>query len=150
MDRPPFELSVTHYIDAPTASVWKIMTERMAEWWCPKPWQTEIIAQEWRAGGRSALVMHGPNGEKNPIEGIFLEVTPGQRFVFTDALDANWNPQGPFMVGIFALEAEGAGTRYTASARHWTQEACKQHAEMGFTEGWSIVADQLAQLATQA
>ena len=37
------ELSVTHLIDAPVAIVWKIVNERLAEWWCPKPWTVEII-----------------------------------------------------------------------------------------------------------
>ena len=44
------ELSVTRLIDAPVALVWKTATERLAEWWCPKPWTTEIVEQDWRAG----------------------------------------------------------------------------------------------------
>lgn len=140
-------LSVTRYIDAPPDRVWQIMTERMTEWWCPKPWMVEIIEQDWRPGGRSAMVMLGPDGEEMPHEGIFLEVTPGKRFVSTDALDSHWRPQGPFMVGIWEIAPEGEGTRYTASARHWTAEAMKRHEEMGFTKGWGACADQLAALA---
>ena len=146
----PFDLAVSRYIAAAPDKVWRIMTERMTEWWCPKPWMVEIIAQEWRPGGRSAMVMLGPNGEEMPLEGIFLEVTPGRRFVTTDALNSDWRPQGPFMVGIWEIAAEGDGTRYTASARHWTAEAMKQHEEMGFTTGWGICADQLAALAEAA
>ena len=37
-------------------------------------------------------------------------------------------------------------TRYTAYARHWTEEAMTQHKEMGFDEGWGAVADQFAAL----
>lgn len=147
MSESPYEISVTRYIAAAPKKVWQIMTERMEEWWCPKPWTTEIIQQEWRAGGRTAMIMRGPEGEESPIEGIVLEFTPGHRFVFTDALDAKWNPQGPFMVGLFEIVSEGEGTRYTASARHWTAEALQQHREMGFEKGWSAVADQLAGLA---
>ena len=51
------------------------------------------------------------------------------------------------MVGIWEIVPESEGTRYTASARHWTAEAKKQHEEMGFTKGWGICADQLAALA---
>lgn len=141
------ELSVARYIDAPPARVWQIMTERLTEWWCPKPWMVGIIEQDWRPGGRSAMIMLGPNGEEMPHEGIFLEVTPGRRFVTTDALDSRWRPRGPFMVGIWEIAPEGEGTRYTASARHWTAEAMKQHEDMGFTKGWGICADQLAALA---
>jgi len=143
------ELSVTRHIAAPPEKVWRIMTERLTEWWCPKPWTTEIVELEWRAGARSAMVMRGPNGEESPIEGIVLEFTPNRRFVFTDAIDSQWMPQGPFMIGMFEIAPEGAGTRYTASARHWTDEAVKQHREMGFEPGWTLVADQLAELAEQ-
>lgn len=37
------ELAVERHISAPPEAVWQIMTDRLAEWWCPKPWRTEII-----------------------------------------------------------------------------------------------------------
>ncbi len=40
------ELSVTRLIDAPVATVWKIATERLEEWWCPKPWTVEFVEQD--------------------------------------------------------------------------------------------------------
>ena len=140
------ELSVERYIAAPPDSVWKIMTERLAEWWCPKPWRTEIDAIEWRAGGRFDVTMHGPSGEVSPNHGIFLEVSPGRRMVFTDAFKGDWQPQPAFMIGVFELTPEGAGTRYRASARHWDEASMRQHEEMGFVEGWEAVARQLAEL----
>jgi len=147
MTPEPLELSVTRHIAAPVDTVWRIATERMVDYWCPRPWRVEIVEQQWRAGGRSAMVMHGPNGETMPQEGVFLEVTPGVRFVFTDAFASGWRPQGPFIVGIVELATEDGGTRYTATARHWTAEACEQHRAMGFEQGWRTVADQLAELA---
>lgn len=141
------DLSITRLIDAPVDRVWTILTERLTEWWCPKPWTTEVIEMDWRAGGRSAMVMHGPNGERHAQEGVFLEVVPGKRFVFTDAYAAGWVPQTPFMTGVFELADEGGKTRYTATARHWTTEAKAQHEAMGFAQGWGAVADQLAALA---
>ncbi len=146
----PLELSVTRHIDAAPNRVWQLMAEHTTQWWCPRPWWTEIIEQDWRAGGRSAMVMHGPDTSTEPLEGIFLEVTPGRRFVFTDAITAQWQPQGPFMIGSFEINDEDGGTRYTASARHWTPEALQQHKEMGFEPGWSAVAEQLAALAERA
>jgi uncharacterized protein YndB with AHSA1/START domain len=142
-----YELTVTRHIDAPRAIVWKAFTERTTEWWCPKPWTTEIIEQDMRAGGRSAMIMRGPDGEESPQEGVILEVEPAELFVFTDAFTAGWRPAGPFMVGMMRFEDEEGGTRYTASARHWSEEACKQHQAMGFEQGWSVVADQLAEIA---
>lgn len=141
------ELSITRLIDAPRAVVWQVWTERTAEWFCPRPWRVDIVAQELRAGGRSAMVMHGSAGEEMPLEGVFLEVVPNRRIVSTDAFAAGWQPAGPFMVAITEFADEGAGTRYTATARHWTAEARAQHEAMGFATGWATVADQLAAIA---
>jgi len=146
-DAVEHELAVERYINAPPEKVWRIMIDRLTEWWCPKPWTTEIIENDWRPGGRSAMVMRGPNGEESGGEGVFLEVIPNRRFVFTNAFLAGWIPATPFMVGIFELTPEGSGTRYRAAARHWDEAAMQQHKEMGFTEGWTTVANQLAALA---
>lgn len=146
---PLFELSVERHIAARPALVWRVMTERLAEWWCPKPWRTDIVALDWRAGGRCSMVMRGPDGEAHPSDGVFLEVTPGVRFVSTDAYAAGWLPRTPFMTGIWAIAADGDGTRFHASARHWDQAAQDRHAEMGFEPGWGAVADQLKALVEQ-
>jgi uncharacterized protein YndB with AHSA1/START domain len=142
-----FELSIERHIAASPEAVYKIWTERLAEWWCPKPWTTELIALDLRPGGRSAMVMSGPNGETSPVEGVVLDVIPGRLIVFSDAFTVGWIPNKPFMVGIFSFTPEGSGTRYRAAARHWDEAAMQQHAQMGFIDGWTTVANQLAELA---
>jgi uncharacterized protein YndB with AHSA1/START domain len=143
-------LSVTRFIAASPATVWDVMTRRQMEWWCPLPWRAEVVEQDWRAGGITHVLMRGPEGEEHPHSGIFLEVVPGVRWVSTDAfcrtVDEAIMPTDPFMVGCWEIEAEGEGTRYTATARHWTEAAAISHAEMGFADGWGACADQLVAL----
>mgnify|MGYP001008537038 CR=1 FL=1 len=142
------DLEISRLIKAPRALVWKAWSDpaHLKEWWCPRPWRMRVIDVEWRAGGRSAMEMLGPDGEVMPNDGIVLEFVPGKRWVSTDAFTAGCVPAGPFMVGIWEIEPEGDGTRYTARARHWSAEACAQHSEMGFEAGWGAAADQLAAL----
>lgn len=154
MSEAKHELSVTRFIDAPPETVYRVWTDRTAEWWAPKPYTTRMVAQELRGGGRSSIEMQGPNGEQHPGEGVFLEIVPGERIVFTNAFTAGWEPKSLMtsecdfaMVAIVTFEPEGNGTRYTARVRHWDAEAQKQHEAMGFEEGWGIVAGQLAELA---
>lgn len=147
-----YDLSVERHIAAPPSQLWEIMTKRITEWWCPRPWTTTIAELDWRAGGAFHLVMRGPGNEadcqgEESSGGVLLDYQPGRRFVFTDALSADWMPQKPFMVGVFEIEQEGGGTLYRATARHWTEEAMEQHRAMGFEQGWGAVADQLAELA---
>lgn len=146
MSEPPNELSVSRYIDAPPDQVWKAMTDRIEDWWCPKPWQAKVDYQDRRPGGRCDMTFYGPDGEKMPQNGIYLAYDEGRRFVTTDAVTADFQPAGPFMIGIWEAEPEGSGTRYTARARHWSDESRKQHEEMGFVEGWGVCADQLKAL----
>jgi len=140
------ELSVTRYIAAPPAAVWDAMVNRQEEWWCPRPWRVEIVAQDRFPGGRSAMIMRGPDGEEMPHDGIMLAWDEGRRFASTDAIVGDLEPSGPFKIGIWEIEPEGEGTRYTARARHWSDEARQQHEQMGFVQGWEACAAQLAEL----
>ena len=141
------ELSITRFIAAPPEKVWDVLANRQEEWWCPAPWRARVVHQDRRAGGACDMAMFGPNGEEMNLRGIYLAWEEGRRFVTTDAVNGDLEPAGPFMIGIWEIAPEGDGTRYTARARHWTEQAKEQHEAMGFTPGWSACADQLAALA---
>lgn len=143
------ELSVTRFIAAPPARVWDVLANRQEEWFCPAPWKAEIVTQERHAGGRCSMIMRGPEGEEFPDEGIYLAWEEGRRIVSTDAITGDWQPAGPFMLGIWEIEPEGDGTRYTGRARHWTAEARDRHLSMGFDAGWGAAADQFKELCEQ-
>ncbi|MET3825301.1 uncharacterized protein YndB with AHSA1/START domain [Sphingomonas sp. PvP055] len=114
---PVHELRITRLIDAPREAVWRAWTDHLAEWWCPEPWTVEIVEQDARPGGRSAMIMRGPAGEVMPQEGVFLEIVPMERIVFTDAFTKGWIPAGPFIVGFMEFADEAGKTRYSAGAR---------------------------------
>ncbi|MBC8129678.1 MAG: SRPBCC family protein [Rhizobiaceae bacterium] len=144
------ELSITRFIAAAPETVYRVWTTRTGEWWAPLPYTTPGVEFDLRPGGICRVDMQAPDGTAMPNEGVFLEVVPNRRIVSTDAFKIGWVPQAAFMTMIVTFEPEGTGTRYTAKARHWTAEACRQHQEMGFQEGWGVVAGQLAALAEAA
>ena len=141
-----YELSVTRLIDAAPDKVWQVMTQRTDEWWCPKPWRAEVNWGPRIPGSRTHTTMYGPAGEKNEHPGFILAWDEGRRISVTDAIDGDLEPSGPFMLGIWEIAPEGSGTRYTGRARHWTRESMAHHKEMGFDEGWGVMADQLKAL----
>jgi uncharacterized protein YndB with AHSA1/START domain len=152
-DAAALELSVTRYIDAPPAAVYRVYTERLEEWWAPAPWRTKLVEMDLRPGGTFAFEMTGPAGESHPSESVYLEVVPGERIVATNAFTSGWQPKGRMdsdcdfaCVSIITFEPEGNGTRYTARVRHWSEDAVKAHEAMGFEPGWNMVAAQLAAL----
>lgn len=145
-----FDLVLERVIDAPPEKVFKAYTDPaiLSQWFAPKPWSITDAVVEPRAGGRFNFVMHGPDGERFPSAGIFLEVVENRRLISTDALTPDWKPAGaPFMVARIEMEPAGDGkTKYTAKASHWNEESMKRHEQMGFHEGWGQVADQLNEL----
>ena len=145
------ELVLTRVIDAPREAVYRCWTEPelLKKWFAPKPFTTEAATLDVRAGGANVVVMQSPDGLKFPTAGVYLEVVPNERLVFTDAFTSGWEPKDgvPFMVAAVTLTDEGGKTRYEARVRHWSPEARVQHEQMGFYSGWSKCAEQLEETA---
>jgi uncharacterized protein YndB with AHSA1/START domain len=144
------DLVLTREFDAPPEKVYRawVEPELLKQWFVPRPWTVVKVESDVRPGGASIVVMRDPEGNEYPNSGLYLEVVENERLVFTDAYTSAWEPsQKPFMTVIVTFEPlEGGKTRYTALARHWTVEDKETHEKMGFTEGWGICADQLAEL----
>jgi uncharacterized protein YndB with AHSA1/START domain len=144
------ELVLTRLIDAPREKLFRAWTEPalMKQWFAPAPWTTPVVETDVRPGGASLIVMRGPDGSEFPNRGVYLEVVPNERLVFTDAYTKAWElAEKPFMTVILTFEPEGDKTRYTARVRHWTVADREAHEKMGFHQGWGQCADQLAALA---
>jgi uncharacterized protein YndB with AHSA1/START domain len=141
------DLLFSRDLDAPRDKVWRCWTEPelMKRWFTPSPWTTVHAEADLRVGGGSTVVMRGPDGEEHVHRGVYLEVVPGERLVFTDAFRSAWEPSDkPFMTGVVTLEDAGPGrTRYTARIRHWSMADREAHEGMGFHAGWGKAAEQL-------
>jgi len=144
------ELALARLIAAPPALVWRCWTEPalMVRWFTPPPWRTTAAEVDLRPGGTSRVTMQGPAGEEMHHTGVYLEVVPAQRLVFTDAFTSAWVPSAkPFMLGELSFEEAPGGTRYTARVRHWSVEDREAHEKMGFHAGWGVATDQLEAVA---
>ena len=114
----------------------------------PQPWTTPEVALDLRPGGASRFVMRSPEGEDFPNAGVYLEVVPERRLVFTDAY----------------TEALGALGEALLHRRHRPRRRGRRHPlhrdrppldrrgprrarEDGLPRGWGQCADQLEALA---
>ena len=96
-------LVLTRLIDAPREKLFKAWTtpELLKQWFAPAPWTIAHVEVDVRAGGSSLVVMRGPEGQEFPCPGIYLEVVPNERLVFTDAYTKAWEPsEKPFFTGV--------------------------------------------------
>lgn len=144
------DLHLTRLIAAPRAAIWRCWTEPelIKQWFTPRPWLTPVVETDVRPGGASYMLFRGPEGQEFPNRGVYLEVVPNEKLVFTDAYTQAWVPSPkPFMTGTITLADEAGQTRYTARVSHWTAEDKAQHEQMGFHDGWGKATDQLAALA---
>ena len=144
------ELVLCRIIDATPENVFRAWTDPslMKQWFTPAPFTTPIVETDVRAGGASYIVMRDPQGNEYPNRGVYLEVIPNRKLVFTDAYTSAWQPsEKPFFTAVLTFEDAGNGkTKYTARALHWTVADCEAHEKMGFHEGWGTCAEQLEAL----
>ncbi len=145
------DLEIVRVVAAPRAKVWRAWSdpEILKQWWCPKPWVTEVRAFDFRPGGAFHTFMSGPDGGESDNPGVFLEIVPMERIVSTSMLLPGWRPGTPWLplTAIFMLEDAGAGTRYTARCLHRDDADRQKHAEMGFHDGWGTAIQQLEEVA---
>ncbi len=150
------DLSFTRIVDAPRAQIWRAWTEPdlLKPWFCPLPWTTINAEIDLRPGGLFHTMMRSPEGKEFPNQGCYLEVIKNQKLVWTNALLAGFRPSAPSatcgdqqvdfkFTATVELADHPDGTRYSATVIHADEAACKQHAAMGFEQGWGIALDQL-------
>jgi len=145
------ELVINRVLNAPREKLYRCWTtaELITQWFTPPPYKTVRAVVDVRPGGASCITMQSPEGKEFPNRGIYLEVVPNEKLVFTDAFTSAWEPsEKPFMTGILTFEDAGNGrTKYTACVRHWSVADREAHEKMGFQQGWAIATSQLEALA---
>ena len=144
------ELILIRETDVPREKLYAGWTtpELLVQWFTPQPWTTTSCEIDLRPGGLCRTTMRSPEGQDFPNVGVYLEIVPNERLVFTNAYSANWEPNPDvFFTAVITFEAlPTGGTKYTARTLHWTEEACKKHQAMGFEVGWGKAFDQLVEL----
>lgn len=146
---PELDLTLTRIIKAPRATVWQAYADprRLEQWWVPKPAEFRVISNDLTPGGvQRSEWRQSPDEDWSPFgNGITLAVVEGESVTFTDFLTEGYRPAPEgFMVATLEFREHPEGTEYVATARHATAEKKQQHEEMGFHEGWGLVAEQLA------
>jgi len=140
------ELVTTRVFDAPRDLVFKAWTDpkQMAQWFPPKDFTAPVCELDVRPGGAIRIHMRGPDGSVFPGKGVFREVVPSERLVFTFEGEG---PQRipPLVLMTVVFEAQGARTKLTITHRFETVEDLE--AMRGPTnEGLGQSLDKLADL----
>ena len=88
------ELVVTRIFDAPRELIWKAWTdpEHFMRWWGPKDFTAPFCTMDFREGGKYLYSMRSPEGRDYWSTGVYLEIVPLERIVYSDSFsDAEGN-----------------------------------------------------------
>ena len=122
-----------HYAVAPE-KVWRAWTDpqALAKWWGPGGNEPVSVAEvDLRVGGRFRMVFGGPQGKQHESLGIYKEVVPNRKLVFTWCWP-NSTPDRVSQVTIF-FNPSGSGTDLKFLHEQFFDEAARD----GHKRGWS-------------
>lgn len=84
-------LVITRVLDAPREIVFAAWVEerQAAQWWGPKGFTSVACTMDVQVGGRWRRVMRSPDGVEHRARGIYREIVPPERLVFTYSWERN-------------------------------------------------------------
>jgi uncharacterized protein YndB with AHSA1/START domain len=139
------ELTITRVFDAPRELVFETWTkpEHMVRWWGPRGFTLPVCEIDLRSGGVFRFVMRGPDGRDYPFDGVYLEIVPPERIVFSGIIHDE--PGHEVLTTVTFVEHEGK-TKLTV---HQTY-SFESDATRGAPEGWTQSLDRLTEYLAKA
>lgn len=125
-------LTLKRRFKAPPAEVFAAWTdpEKIRRWMGPEGVVGLSAEMDARAGGRYRLLMRSPDGEEHDVSGVYREVVPNEKLVFTWAWKST--PERQSLVTVL-LKPDGDGTLLTLTHEQFFDETARDHHRQGWT-----------------
>ena len=135
-------LTIRRHIKAPPARIFAAWTEpaQLARWFGSTGSEVKSAALDARAGHRYNIVFSAADGEEHGVGGIYREVVPNKKLVFTWAWRST--PERESLVTL-TFEPESGGTLFTLLHEQFFDEAARDR----HREGWGGFIEKLASYA---
>ena len=127
-------LTLTRSYPVAPEKVWRawIDPEAIKKWWGPGGNDPVSLAQlDLRVGGRFRIVFGGPEGNNHEVQGVYKEVVPNRKLVFT----WTWPNSTPERVSLVTILFKPAGGGTELEFLH--EQFFDQAARDGHKRGWS-------------
>jgi uncharacterized protein YndB with AHSA1/START domain len=138
-EKPSLTLS-RRYPVAPE-KVWRAWTDAQAvrKWWGPGPGEPVSVAElDVRVGGRFRIVFGGPDGKAHECAGVYKEVVPNRKLVFT----WSWPNSTPERVSVVTIEFKKIDEGTELVFKH--EQLFDEKVRDDHKRGWSGSLDKLA------
>lgn len=123
------ELLISHTFDAPAALVFSLWSnpEHMKRWMGPQGYVCPAAEIDFRVGGAYRGMMKSPKNEENWFGGVYREIVPHRRLVFTFAWDAGPSGSVETLVTITFTERDGKTVQMFHQTPFTSVEARDRH-----------------------
>jgi uncharacterized protein YndB with AHSA1/START domain len=132
-------LEVRRTIRAPRQQVFDAWTkpEELKRWHAPGPLTVSLAEIDLRKGGKYRIHMREPGGNEHRVSGVYREVDPPSRVVYT----WGWDGDHPVKNSLVTLEFRDLGGATEVVLRH---EGFPEGGEQADHEkGWTSIMDKL-------
>jgi len=142
------EICMTRLFDAPRALVWEAMSkpEHIKRWWgcLGEGYSVPVCEVDLRPGGKWRFVNRTPAGETAAFYGVYREIVPPERVVFTEIFEPF--PDSPSVVTSVLTEENGK-TRMTVTCLYPSVDVRDMVLKTGMERGAAISYDRLEEVA---
>lgn len=140
-----WDLRLSRVIDAPRDLVFRawIEPEQIARWWGPAGYTTVEYDMDVRPGGAYWFVMRSPEGNDHRKRGVYREIVPPERIVFTFAWEDEHGHRGPELLITITLQALGSRTRLILQQSGFNSATWRDSHVMGWTSSLQRFAEYM-------
>lgn len=143
-------IELTRLFDAPRHLVFEAMTrpEHVRRWWgcLDDRYSVPVCEIDLRPGGAWRFVGRGPEGDYPAFYGVYHEVTPPDRLVYTEFFEPF--PDGGSLVTTVFTEENGK-TRMTVTASYPSKDVRDMVLGTGMERGAALSYDRLEEVAME-
>jgi uncharacterized protein YndB with AHSA1/START domain len=134
-------LTLKRHLKAPPEKVFAAWTdpEKVKVWMGPGEVKAKSAESDLRVGGRYRWVMVAPSGEEHDVGGVYREVIPNEKLVFTWAWKST--PERESLVTVL-LKPDGAGTLLTVTHEQFFDEDARDRHQ----GGWNGALDKMEKM----
>ena len=139
-------LTLRRHLKAPPSVVYAAWTDagQLARWFGPAESEVLRVEADAKVGGSFRVDMRTSDGERHEVSGMYREVRPDERLVFTWAWRST--PERQSVVTV-ALKPEEQGTVLTLTHDQFFDETARDRHRSGWTGALDSLERYLATLA---
>jgi uncharacterized protein YndB with AHSA1/START domain len=141
------EIAMTRIFDAPRHLVFEAWSkpELVKRWlYGPDDWRLAVCEMDLRVGGATRFVWRDRDGKEMGMSGVFREIAPPDRLVFTEIWDEDWT--GGEALNTITFTEHAGKTTLTQTVLYSSRAARDGALKTGMEHGAAVSYDRLAEL----